>query len=85
MTGAGDTTAFREVSKEVFREMYFRLGGAPYSGWTAEYWQRFFEDEVHHDWRYLVEAPRTPAHDQMWIVADGKAGEYRLFFLTDDG
>lgn len=80
-----DRPAFTAVSKESFREIYFRLGAAPYSGWTADYWQKFFEEEVHADWTFMVEQPRSPAHDQMWIVSDTQARQYRLFFLRDDG
>jgi len=27
---------FREVSREAFKGIYFRLGGGPASGWTSE-------------------------------------------------
>ena len=77
-------TAFREVTKEEFKEIYFRLGGGKYSGWTPGYWQKFFEDEIKPDWRFVVQDPATPQHDQMWIVSDNGAKEYRLFFMTED-
>lgn len=32
----------------------------------------------------MVEEPTSPAHDCMWIVTDGAAKEYRLFFMTDE-
>jgi hypothetical protein len=36
-----DAPVFKEVTKEKFKELYFRLGGGKASGWTAEYWQEF--------------------------------------------
>ena len=77
-------TAFTEVTKEEFKEIYFRLGGGPDSGWTAEYWQESFEDNVKLGWRFMVQEPRSPEHDCMWIVTDTGAREYRLFFMTDE-
>jgi len=79
-----DKTAFREVTKEEFRKIYFRLGGGDRSGWTADYWQEFFEDAVNPGWRFMVEEPRGPEHDRMWLVTDHETTEYRLFFMTDD-
>lgn len=76
-------TDFRGVSKERFKEIYFRLGGGPRSGWTAEYWQKFFVDEVKPDWTFVVEEPASPEHDSMMIVVDSEAKEYRLFFMTE--
>ena len=73
----------KEVSKAKFKEIYFRHGGGKYSGWTADYWQKFFEDGVKPGWRFMVEEPESPQHDSMWIVSDDQAKEYRLFFMTD--
>lgn len=78
-----DEPAFNEVSKEEFREVYFRLGGGDSSGWTADYWRTSFEDEANPDWRFMVEEPRSPAHERMWIVTDHETKEYRLFFMTE--
>ena len=78
-----DEPAFKEVTKEEFKEVYFRLGGGDSSGWTADYWQKFFEEEAEPGWRFVVEAPRSPEHDRMWIVTDHEAKEYRLFFMTE--
>jgi len=77
-------TAFKEVTKEQFKEVYFRLGNGAYSGWTADYWLGFYENQVNPDWKFLVEEPRSSHHDQMWIVADHATKEHRLFFLTDE-
>ena len=77
-----DKPTFKQVSKDLFKEMYFRLGGGKSSGWTADYWQEFFEDKEL-DWRFMVEEPRSPEHNRMFVVTDPKAREYRLFFITE--
>lgn len=74
---------FKEVTKEKFKEVYFRLGGGNSSGWTADYWRKSFEEEVKPGWRFMVEDPVSPAHGRMWIVTDHATKEYRLFFMTD--
>ncbi len=80
----GERTNFKEVPKEKFKEIYFRLGGGYYSGWTADYWQKFYEDEVKPGWKFMVQEPESPKHGRMWIVADDAAKEYRLFFMTEE-
>jgi hypothetical protein len=80
----GDATSFKEVSKEKFKEVYFRLGGGKRSGWTADYWQKFFENKAAPDWKFMVEEPRSPKHNRMSIITDNKAKEYRLFFMTEE-
>jgi len=72
----------REVTKEQFKEIYFKLGGG--LGWDAEYWNKFFEDEERPGWKYLLEEPETPEHTRMMIVTDFGSKEYRLFFLTEE-
>ena len=74
---------FKQVSKELFKDIYFRLGGGESSGWTALYWREFFEDKAELDWRFMVEEPRSAEHDRMFVVTDQQAGEHRLFFLTE--
>jgi hypothetical protein len=74
---------FKEVAKEEFKRIYFRRGGGEDSGWTAEYWQEFFEDEVKPGWRFMVQEPQSRKHDRMWIVTDHAAKEYRLFFMSE--
>jgi hypothetical protein len=76
-----DEPAFKQVSKDLFKEMYFRIGGGK-SGWTADYWQKFFED-TELGWRFMVEEPRSAEHNRMFVVTDCKAREYRLFFITE--
>lgn len=72
----------KEVTKEQFKEVYFRLGGGA-SGWGLDYWNKFFEHDESGR-KYLVEEPKTPQHTEMMIVTDGDAHEYRLFFMTDE-
>lgn len=76
-------SAFKEVTKEKFKEVYFRLGGGDASGWTADYWRKSFEGEGEPGWRFMVEEPRSPAHDRMWIVTDHETKEFRLFFTAE--
>ena len=80
----GAAHGFKEVTKEKFREVYFRLGGGKRSGWTAGYWQKFFEDNDKPGWKFMVEEPRSAKHVRMFIVTDTKAKEYRLFFMTEE-
>jgi hypothetical protein len=77
-------TGFKEVTKEKFKEIYFRLGGGKRSGWTADYWQKFFEDKAEPGWKFMVEEPKSPKHVRMYIVTDAQAKEYRLFFMTEE-
>ncbi len=80
----GNAPAFKEVTKEKFKEIYFRLGGGKRSGWTAEYWQEFFENKAKPGWKYMVEEPRSAKHIRMNIVTDNKAQEYRMYFTTEE-
>lgn len=66
----GNAPAFKEVTKEKFKELYFRLGGGKASGWTAEYWQEFFENKAKPGWKFMVEEPRSAKHIRMNIVTD---------------
>jgi hypothetical protein len=74
----------REVTKEKFKKIYFKLGGGAQSGWTREYWNEFFEDEKKPGMKYLVQEPETRKHTRMMIVTDYENNEYRLFFLTEE-
>lgn len=40
----------KEVTKEQFKEIYFKLGGGVATGW--EYWNKFFEDEKRSGMKY---------------------------------
>lgn len=74
----------KEVPKEEFRELYFRLGGGVATGWDLSYWDTFFANDQRTDMKYKVEEPETPEHARMMIVTDYGAKEYRLFFMTED-
>lgn len=74
--------AFKQVSKGLFEEMYFRLGGES-SGWTADYWREVIEPLAGLGWRFMVEEPRSAEHNRMWVVTDHKAMEHRLFLMTE--
>lgn len=78
-----DEPAFKQVSKGLFKEIYFRLGGGEAAGWTADYWRESFEDKADLGWRFMVEEPRSAEHDRMCVVTDHQAREHRLFFVTD--
>jgi hypothetical protein len=78
-----DEPAFKQVSKALFKDIYFGLGGGEASGWTADYWRDVFEDEAELGWRFMVEEPRSAEHNRMCVVTDHKAREHRLFFMTD--
>ena len=72
----------KEVTKEEFKEFYFKLGGGAATGWGLDYWNKFFPDNEETGMKYLVEEPATPEHTSMIIVTDGSAKEHRLFFMT---
>ncbi len=72
----------KEVTKEQFKEIYFRLGGG--MGWDAAYWDKFFEAEARPGMKYMAEEPATPEHTRMMIVVDYGTKEYRLFFMTEE-
>ncbi len=74
----------KEVTKEQFKEIYFKLGEDA-GGWTLEYWNEFYEDEKRPGWKYLMQEPETPEHTRMMIVEDYGKRESRLFFLTEEG
>lgn len=74
----------KEVTKEEFKEVYFRLGGGDATGYGLEHWNKFFEDEKRPGMKYLLEEPETPEHTRMMIVTDYGRNEYRLFFWTEE-
>jgi hypothetical protein len=71
------------VSKERFKEVYFKLG-LERDGWGLAYWDEHFEKGARPDMRYALEEPASPKHDRMMIVSDFEAKEHRLFFMTED-
>jgi hypothetical protein len=70
-----------EVTKEQFKEIFLRLGGA---GWDLAYWNAFFEREKKPGVRYFVQEPETPEHNRMMIVNDSTENLHRLFFQTEE-
>jgi hypothetical protein len=78
-----DEPAFKQVGKGLFEEIYFRLGGGSSTGWTADHWREAIEPYTGLGWRFMVEEPRSAAHNRMFIVTDHKAKEHRLFFMTE--
>src|SRR5271157_2989074 len=52
----------------------------PHSGWTAEYWNRFYANEEGK--RYFVAKPETPESTRMFLLAEGV--KRRMVFLTVD-
>ena len=80
----GKASGFKEVTKKKFKEFYFRLGGGKRTGWTAEYWEKFFENDDKPGWKYMVEEPKSDKHNRMYIVSDTKAKEHRMYFMTEE-
>lgn len=68
-----------EISKAEFRTIYFQHA-KPFSGWTQEYWNQFFEDKVGH--QYFVYESENPEATRMFIREDGN--NHCIFFLTEE-
>jgi hypothetical protein len=73
----------QEVTKDEFREAYFRHGRG-LDGWTQEYWIEHFETAPDRGMRFCMELPQRPEQTRMMLVADYGAREHRLFFMTED-
>jgi hypothetical protein len=74
----------KEVTREKFKEIYFKLGGGVETGWSLETWNSTFGDEKIPGMKYLYEEPATPEHARMMIVVDYDMHEYRLFFFSEE-
>jgi hypothetical protein len=74
----------KEVTKEQFKETYFKLGGGAATGWGLECWNNSYEDEKRSGMKYLVKEPETPEHTRMMIVTDYGVNEHRLFFFIEE-
>jgi len=72
-----------QVSKEAFKEIYFKYGKAE-DGWGQDYWDKFYEQPENDDMKYMIELPKTKQENRMMIVDDYQTKEFRLFFLSDD-
>lgn len=69
----------KEVSKERFKEVYFKYGNEV-SGWGVSYWNEFFENET--DKTYYVCEPLGDKDTEMMISSDRNS--HRLYFATED-
>jgi hypothetical protein len=74
----------KKVDKARFKHLYFQYGGGTITGWTADYWEKFFECELRAGARFLAEVPESPQHTRMMVIADHAANQYRLFFMTEE-
>ncbi len=73
------TEAEEEISKSVFKEIYFKHASTE-SGWSQSYWDNFFENEV--DKKYYVIQPSSPQENRMFIRSVG--GKHCIYFLTEE-
>lgn len=69
----------REVTKEEFKELYFKYGGQG-TGWTADYWNSFYENLE--GTRFLFREPETVNHNRLFIASDKK--DLRMFLATEE-
>ncbi len=69
----------RKLSKAEFKALYFQHS-TPYSGWTLEYWNTFFENEVGQE--YFVYASEDPEAKRMFIRSEGN--KHCIFFLDEE-
>jgi hypothetical protein len=68
-----------EVTKDEFKDLYFKYA-TPNSGWTLDYWNRFFENGQGK--KYFFSKPSTPQSTRMFIIDEGDI--HRMIFLTED-
>jgi hypothetical protein len=68
-----------EVTKAAFKELYFQYA-TPHSGWTEDYWNRFYENEEGK--KYYFSRPETPSSSKMFIITD--SAKHCMVFLTED-
>lgn len=74
-------TMDREISKQEFRELYIKYGQShEYTGWTQQYWDRFFENET--DKQYFFTEPTEPDQTRMFI--DSGKDTRRIFLLSEE-
>ena len=67
-----------EVNKQQFKGYYFQYATVD-SGWTADYWDKFFEKEEGK--HYFFRAPEGPEFNRMFITSDSKSN--RMYFLNE--
>jgi hypothetical protein len=74
-------TAERQITKVEFKRLYVKYGQSkPDTGWTQEYWNRFYENET--GMKYVVTEPESP-NAVMWIGGNDW-NTHRMFFLSED-
>lgn len=69
-----------EVTKADFKELYLQYASEE-SGWTASYWEAFFENEV--GCRYFIIRPASKEEHRMFIRSG--SGQHCIYFLTEEG
>lgn len=71
----------REITKQEFRELYIKYGQSlEYSGWTQDYWDRFYEKETGK--RYFFTEPTSPDETRMFI--DSGRDTRRIYLLSEE-
>jgi len=71
----------RELTKQEFKELFFKHGVAQNSsGWTKDYWDKFYEDE--NNTRYFFTEPISPGQARMFISSGN--GTHRIFLLSEE-
>jgi hypothetical protein len=71
----------REISKQEFKDLFFRYGVAqPSSGWTESYWATFHENEERA--RYFFTEPASADQTRMFVSSGH--GTHRIFLLSED-
>jgi hypothetical protein len=71
----------REVSKQEFKEVFFRYGVSNKdSGFTADFWNQFYEDET--DAHYFFTEPTSPDQNRMFL-SEG-FGTHRIFLMSEE-
>jgi hypothetical protein len=67
------------VTHSQFKKLYFQYA-QPHSGWTEDYWNRFFETKKEDV--YYFEEPDSPVANRM-MISSGQ-NTHRMFFMTED-
>ncbi len=71
----------REVTKQEFKELFFKYGVAQSNGgWNEGYWNEFYERE--NNARYFFTEPASPDQVRMFISSGG--GTHRIFLLSKE-
>lgn len=69
----------KEITKAEFKTLYFKYA-TPNSGWTQEYWDKFFENEE--DKKYYFSEPASTSQTSMFITTDKDTR--RMIFMTEE-